>query len=245
MASASQGGLPIATSLTGTGRGDSTIPPPFVTTSPGWEVPVLPTWQAVGLPPRPLFLPDRPVWPARTLRGELPIRKSLHCSLRVAMDNGCPGKSPRARIGSFQPSDKGVDTMRRIVISLVVLAAAWMVIADTAWALGGRRARRRCNVVTNSQPSDVGQPTKAPASCADRSGPGARHDPRLPLRRPRRSVTKGCPGAAAGMTETWGGNPTAASPLVIATCGHARRISSVCYFAMSLSSFSARTLTLL
>ena len=45
--------------------------------------------------------------------------------------------------------------MRRIVISLVVLAAASMVMADTALALGGRRACRRCNVVTNSQPSDV------------------------------------------------------------------------------------------
>ena len=53
--------------------------------------------------------------------------------------------------------------MRRIVISLVVLATAWMVMADTASALGRRRACRRCNVVTYSQPSKVEQPTEAPA----------------------------------------------------------------------------------
>jgi hypothetical protein len=53
--------------------------------------------------------------------------------------------------------------MRRIVISLVVLATAWMVMADTASALGRRRARRPRNAVTYSQSSTVQQPTEAPA----------------------------------------------------------------------------------
>ena len=53
--------------------------------------------------------------------------------------------------------------MRRIVISLVVLATAWMVMADTASALGRRRACRSCNAVTSTQPSKVQQPKEAPA----------------------------------------------------------------------------------
>jgi len=53
--------------------------------------------------------------------------------------------------------------MRRIAISLVVLATAWMVMADTASAFGRRRARRLHSPVTYSQPSNVQQPTGAPA----------------------------------------------------------------------------------
>jgi hypothetical protein len=53
--------------------------------------------------------------------------------------------------------------MRRIVISLVVLATAWMVMADTASALGRRRARRLHSPVTYSQPSNTHQTTGTPA----------------------------------------------------------------------------------
>jgi hypothetical protein len=66
--------------------------------------------------------------------------------------------------------------MRRIVISLIVLATAGMVVTDTASALGRRRARRPRCVVTYSQPS-MGQPTAAPTTPLSPATPPAPASP--------------------------------------------------------------------
>ena len=63
--------------------------------------------------------------------------------------------------------------MRRIAISLVVLATAWMVMADTASALGRRRVCRPRHAVTSSQPSNIQQPkvTLPPTSVSPAPAP--------------------------------------------------------------------------